>query len=78
MLTHELNNYTMQEAINMYPKLKAAFDVSPFPFSKVSFLISFLFVAPRSRSHCAQPDATLRGDELYHSYFRTMYVLLPI
>ncbi|KAI0321744.1 hypothetical protein OF83DRAFT_186584 [Amylostereum chailletii] len=26
MLTHELNNYTMQEAINMYPKLKAAFD----------------------------------------------------
>jgi peptidoglycan/xylan/chitin deacetylase (PgdA/CDA1 family) len=26
MLTHELNNYTMQEAINFYPKLKAAFS----------------------------------------------------
>ena len=25
ILTHEINNYTMQEAINMYPKLKAAF-----------------------------------------------------
>jgi len=25
MLTHELTNYTMQEAINWYPKLKAAF-----------------------------------------------------
>ena len=27
MLTHELNNYTMQEAINWYPQLKAAFSV---------------------------------------------------
>ncbi|KAF7972933.1 hypothetical protein HWV62_16598 [Athelia sp. TMB] len=25
ILTHEINNYTMQEAINQYPKLKAAF-----------------------------------------------------
>jgi hypothetical protein len=27
MLTHELNNFTMQEAINWYPRLKAAFQV---------------------------------------------------
>ena len=27
MLTHELNNYTMQEAINFYPALKSAFTV---------------------------------------------------
>ena len=27
MLTHELNNFTMQEAVNWYPKLKAAFKV---------------------------------------------------
>jgi hypothetical protein len=27
MLTHELNNYTMQEAVNHYPQLKAAFSV---------------------------------------------------
>ena len=27
MLTHELNNYTMQEAVNFYPALKAAFSV---------------------------------------------------
>jgi hypothetical protein len=27
MLTHELNNYTMQEAVNWYPQLKAAFSV---------------------------------------------------
>jgi len=26
MLTHELNNFTMQEAINFYPRLKAAFQ----------------------------------------------------
>ncbi|KAN0114188.1 chitin deacetylase [Russula decolorans] len=26
MLTHELNNFTMQEAINWYPRLKAAFS----------------------------------------------------
>ncbi|KAJ6629858.1 carbohydrate esterase family 4 protein [Mycena sp. CBHHK59/15] len=26
MLTHELNNFTMQEAVNYYPKLAAAFD----------------------------------------------------
>ncbi|KAI0246826.1 chitin deacetylase [Lactifluus subvellereus] len=26
MLTHELNNYTMQEAINFYPQLKSAFE----------------------------------------------------
>jgi hypothetical protein len=27
MLTHELNNFTMQEAVNWYPQLKAAFSV---------------------------------------------------
>ena len=27
MLTHELNNFTMREAINWYPKLKSAFKV---------------------------------------------------
>jgi len=27
MLTHELNNFTMREAINWYPRLKAAFSV---------------------------------------------------
>jgi len=27
ILTHEVNNFTMQEAINWYPKLKSAFSV---------------------------------------------------
>jgi hypothetical protein len=27
MLTHELNNFTMSEAIKFYPQLKAAFSV---------------------------------------------------
>lgn len=27
MLTHELNNYTMSEAIKWYPSLRAAFEV---------------------------------------------------
>ncbi len=27
MLTHELNNFTMQEAIKWYPQLKSAFSV---------------------------------------------------
>ena len=27
MLTHEINNYTMSEAIKEYPSLKAAFKV---------------------------------------------------
>jgi hypothetical protein len=34
MLTHELSNFTMQEAMNWYPQLKAAFSVwciSPLP-----------------------------------------------
>jgi len=31
MLTHELNNFTMQEAVNWYPKLKAAFSVQCVP-----------------------------------------------
>ncbi|KZP15539.1 carbohydrate esterase family 4 protein [Athelia psychrophila] len=29
ILTHEINNYTMQEAINFYPKLKAVFTLVP-------------------------------------------------
>jgi len=29
ILTHEINNYTMQEAINFYPKLKAVFKLVP-------------------------------------------------
>jgi hypothetical protein len=33
MLTHELNNFTMQEAINWYPRLKAAFSVQCTPLS---------------------------------------------
>jgi hypothetical protein len=33
MLTHELNNFTMQEAINWYSRLKAAFSVQPTPLS---------------------------------------------
>ena len=27
ILTHELNNFTMQEAINWYPQLKSSFSV---------------------------------------------------
>jgi hypothetical protein len=27
MLTHELNNFTMQEAMNWYTQLKSAFEV---------------------------------------------------
>lgn len=33
ILTHELNNFTMQEAINWYPRLKAAFSVQCTPLS---------------------------------------------
>jgi hypothetical protein len=33
MLTHELDNYTMQTAIDNYPKLAAAFDVRFSPLS---------------------------------------------
>jgi hypothetical protein len=33
MLTHEVNNFTMQEAINWYPRLKAAFSVQRTPLS---------------------------------------------
>jgi hypothetical protein len=32
MLTHELNNYTMQTAMDNYPKLVAAFKVCFFNF----------------------------------------------
>ena len=33
MLTHELNNFTMQEVVNWYPRLKAAFTVQRTPLS---------------------------------------------
>jgi hypothetical protein len=35
MLTHELNNFTMQEAVNWYPRrrVKAAFSVRCAPWS---------------------------------------------
>jgi hypothetical protein len=33
MLTHELNNFTMQEAVNWYPRFMAAFEVQCTPLS---------------------------------------------
>ena len=40
ILTHELNNYTMQTAIDWYPKLKEAFQVCLF-FHRGLFFCSF-------------------------------------
>jgi peptidoglycan/xylan/chitin deacetylase (PgdA/CDA1 family) len=37
MLTHELNNYTMSEAINYYPRLKSSFAVRSTPHDQKSF-----------------------------------------
>ena len=39
LLTHELNNFTMQEAIKWHPRLKSAFSVRHFslPHSQLSF-----------------------------------------
>lgn len=45
LLTHELNNYTMSEAIRMYPALKAAFKVSK---SSINVIHSNLFLARHS------------------------------
>ena len=36
MLTHELNNFTMQEAVNWYPRLKAAFSVDALLFNAMT------------------------------------------
>jgi hypothetical protein len=50
ILTHELNNFTMQEAINWYPQLKSSFSVRGISQTLVptqrltSFFFLFLFV----------------------------------
>ena len=35
ILTHEITNFTMQEAINWYPKLKSAFSVRDMSYGYV-------------------------------------------
>jgi hypothetical protein len=55
MLTHELNNYTMQEAVNWYPQLKAAFSVrwftAVFSLHNKKRLTHFFFLSCRHHWH---------------------------
>ena len=78
MLTHELNNYTMQEAINFYPQLQSAFKVRHIASHHITdsdFLSSFpLALAYGSCWGRAQQDAPIPGDELYPADVRAVYV----
>jgi peptidoglycan/xylan/chitin deacetylase (PgdA/CDA1 family) len=43
MLTHELNNYTMSEAIKYYPQLKSSFSVRFIPRDQKGFATALTF-----------------------------------
>jgi hypothetical protein len=82
MLTHEVNNFTMQEAINFYPRLKAAFSV------RSHILINHVFrhtnpniFSPLFLVHCPhwyrpQQDPTIRRDDLFLTHVRGVYVFM--
>ena len=62
MLTHELNNYTMQEAINFYPQLKAAFSVrSSFELQKQKLTFMLAIGPHRCRNQQVYP---VQGNQL--------------
>jgi len=68
MLTHELNNYTMSEAIKYYPQLKSSFSVRSIPYDQKSvataLTLSFFALVFGPRRCLLEQDAAIRGDEL--------------
>lgn len=75
MLTHELNNYTMQEAMNFYPKLKAAFDVRHVYIVQRIFLLIHMLSVPRPHRCLLEQDSAIRRDQLLITYVRRMLVV---
>ena len=76
MLTHELNNFTMQEAVNWYPKLKAAFKVwciNLYPVH-VRELMSFVIVYRACRRGVEHQPA-IRRNQLLTSFIFSMSVI---
>ena len=74
MLTHELNNYTMSEAIKWYPSLRAAFNVN---FSNLFlFKNTDLLVRTVRRPSCSgvEQDSAVRREHAYSTVILTMSV----
>ena len=76
MLTHELNNFTMQEAVNWYPKLKAAFKVwcINLYFVHACQLMSFIIVYRACRRGVEHQPAVPRN-QLLTSFIFSMSVI---
>jgi hypothetical protein len=76
MLTHELNNFTMQEAVNWYSKLKAAFKVwciNLYPVH-VRELMSFVIVY-RACQRGVEHQPAIRRNQLLTSFIFSMSVI---
>ena len=76
MLTHELNNFTMSEAVKWYPALKSAFSVRHITLShNLTLLTSVLVHGPHRRR--AQQDEPVQRDQLFPADVPAVYVVVP-
>ena len=74
MLTHELNNYTMSEAIKWYPSLRAAFNVNfsnLFLFKNTDLLVR---TVRRPSWSVVEQDSAVRREHAYSTVILTMSV----
>ena len=74
MLTHELNNYTMSEAIKWYPSLRAAFNVNfsnLFLFKNTDLLVR---TVRRPSWSGVEQDSAVRREHAYSTVILTMSV----
>ena len=70
VLAHELNDFTMKEAMKFYPPLKAVFKVR---LDLLCVLVMhdwniFGYKAYRSRRHCSEYYQPLSGIQIYYAY----------
>jgi disulfide bond formation protein DsbB len=77
MLTHELNNYTMSEAIKYYPQLKSSFSVGCIPHPEAAHSAD-LFSPVLGPHRCLpEQDTAIRRDELLVTDVPAVCVFLP-
>jgi hypothetical protein len=72
MLTHEINNFTMLEAIKFYPQLKDAFKVRCAQFLNTLSDDPTPLTVHRASWSGLEQNATICRGELYVAYIRAM------
>lgn len=79
ILMHEIDDFTMTQAMKMLPRLQDSFDVRKDLLRKITFyrdsdtyIFSSISTAHCSRLRRSQHHPTLRGNELCLSQFRGM------